>query len=65
MTTLAWFQLGLTLLPKVTIGLDNFAAWLHSLRVELETTGEMTPELRAEFRNALLAKGLEDFEQPD
>lgn len=65
MTAAAWIQFGLLLLPKVTVGLDHFVAWLHDLRATAEQTGEWTPELREQFRAALLAKGLADWEQPD
>lgn len=65
MTAAAALQLALVLLPKITIGVDNFIRWIRALRAEAERTGEMTPELRAQFRAGLLAAGVQDFEQPD
>lgn len=65
MTTLEIFQIALLALPKVTVGVNNFISWMRDMHSELERTKEMTPELRAAFRAALLSRNLEAFELPD
>ncbi len=65
MTTLAWLQFGITMLPKITVGVGQFVEWLHSLRQSLQQSGEWDIETREAFRAALLAKGIEDWERED
>jgi hypothetical protein len=65
MTTAAALQLGLILLPKITIGITQFASWLGSLRTAMKQTGEWTPDYEAAWRESMLRSNLRPEEIPD
>lgn len=65
MQTIALIELGLTLLPKVTVGVTQFVAWLNTLRAAAQQSGEWTPEHETQWRAGLLSQQLAPEEIPD
>jgi len=65
MQTIALLELGLTLLPKVTVGVTQFVAWLGALRTAVQQTGAWTAEYEAQWRAGLLNHKLAPEEVPD
>ena len=65
MQTIALIELGLVLLPKVTVGVTEFITWLGALRTAAQQSGEWTPAYEAQWRGGLLSQKLEPAEIPD
>lgn len=65
MQTIALLELGLTLLPKVTVGVTDFVNWVNTLRAAAQQSGEWTPEYEAQWRAGLLSQQLAPEEVPD
>lgn len=65
MSTAALIQLGLLLLPKVEVGVQQFVAWINSLRTAAKQSGEWTDDMEAIWRAGLLQQDLTPEEIPD
>lgn len=65
MQTIAMLELGLTLLPKVTVGVTEFVTWLSTLRRAVQQAAAWTPEYEAAWRAGLLQHDLTPEEIPD
>jgi hypothetical protein len=65
MQVIALIELGLTLLPKITVGVVQFVAWLNTLRAAAKQAEVWTPEYEAAWRSGLLSHELKPEEIPD
>ena len=61
----ASIELALALLPKVTVGITQFVAWIATLKSAAQQSGEWTPEYDAQWRAGLLSQNLDPAEFPD
>lgn len=61
----AIIQLALALLPLVEEGVEEFIAWIKSLRDAAIQSGEWTPQQQEAFRAALFAKTQDSAYLPD
>jgi len=65
MQVIALIELGLTLLPKITVGVAQFVSWLSTLRAAAQQAEVWTPEYEAAWRAGLLSHELRPEEIPD
>lgn len=65
MSISALFELALTLLPKVEVGVTEFISWVQSLRAAAQQSGEWTDAQEQAYRAALLDKNIRPEEIPD
>lgn len=65
MTAAAIAELALVLLPKITIGVEQFVTWIATLRSSLKQSGEWTVDFEASWKEALLSHNLNPEEIPD
>ena len=65
MTAAAAAELALVLLPKITIGVEQFITWIATLRTSLKQTGEWTVDFEAAWKEGLLSHNLKPEEIPD
>lgn len=54
MQAISLIELALTLLPKITVGVTQFVAWLNTLRAAAKQDGIWTAEYEAAWVEALL-----------
>jgi len=65
MQIIALIELALTLLPKITVGVTQFVAWLGVLRATAQQAEVWSPEYEAAWVAGLLAHELRPEEIPD
>lgn len=65
MQILALLELGLVLLPKITVGVSQFVGWLSTVRTAAQQAEVWTEEHEAAWREGLLMRGLSPEEIPD
>lgn len=65
MQAAALIQLALALLPLVEEGVEQFIAWINSLRAAAMQRGEWTEEQQEAYRAALFAKTSDPAYKPD
>lgn len=65
MTTIAALELALIMLPKITVGVTQFVAYIATLKSALQQSGEWTDAFEQQWRAALLSQGLRPEEIPD
>lgn len=65
MSIIAIIELALTLLPKITVGVQEFITWLNTLRAAAKQSEVWTPEYEAAWRAGLLTHDLRPEEIPD
>jgi hypothetical protein len=65
MTPAIAFQLAIALLPLVETGVQEFIAWIESLKSTLQQTDEWTNDQDVAFKLALLAKTGDPAYKPD
>ena len=65
MSAIAILELALTLLPKITVGLTEFVAWVATLRKAAQQADEWTADHESMWRDALISQGLDPAEMPD
>lgn len=58
-------QVALAALPIIQVGVNEFIAWINSLKVTAQQSGEWTPEVDAAYRAALWAKTGDPAYKPD
>lgn len=65
MQIIALIELGLTLLPKITVGVAQFVAWLNILRTVAKQAEVWSLDYEAAWVDGLLHHGLRPEEVPD